>query len=104
MKRTLILIPILLALLATVALGEGNRLVEVKADYISDLLSDGDALYILGDWQVYVWRPGDAEAAAWSLEPLRYAHGGFPIQRSPDQWIFAPPRSFSQLVTSFIGS
>ena len=27
---------------------------------------------------------------------------GFPIQRSPDQWIFAPPRSLSQLITSFI--
>lgn len=77
MKRTLILIPILLALLATAALGEGNnRLIEVKADYISDLLSDGDALYILGDWQVYVWRPGDAEAAAWSLEPLYNGEDG----------------------------
>ena len=29
---------------------------------------------------------------------------GFPIQKSPDLWIFAPPRSFSQLITSFIGS
>ena len=29
---------------------------------------------------------------------------GFPIQISPDHWIFAPPRSFSQLITSFIGS
>ena len=29
---------------------------------------------------------------------------GFPIQRSPDQWIFAPPRSLSQLITSFFGS
>ena len=29
---------------------------------------------------------------------------GFPIRISPDQWIFAPPRSFSQLITSFIGS
>ena len=29
---------------------------------------------------------------------------GFPIQTSPDQWIFAPPRGFSQLITSFIGS
>ena len=29
---------------------------------------------------------------------------GFPIRISPDQWICAPPRSFSQLVTSFIGS
>ena len=29
---------------------------------------------------------------------------GFPIQKSPDQWIFAPPRSFSQLITSFFGS
>ena len=35
---------------------------------------------------------------------MRYAHVGFPIQKSPDLWIFAPPRSFSQLVTSFIGS
>ena len=29
---------------------------------------------------------------------------GFPIRKSPDQWIFAPPRSLSQLVASFIGS
>ena len=29
---------------------------------------------------------------------------GFSIQTSPDQWIFAPPRGFSQLITSFIGS
>ena len=29
---------------------------------------------------------------------------GFPIQRSSDRGIFAPPRSFSQLITSFIGS
>ena len=26
------------------------------------------------------------------------------IRRSPDRWVFAPPRSFSQLITSFIGS
>ena len=32
------------------------------------------------------------------------AQPGFPIQISPDQRIFAPPRSFSQLITSFIGS
>ena len=32
------------------------------------------------------------------------AHVGFPIQISADRWIFAPPRSFSQLITSFIGS
>ena len=29
---------------------------------------------------------------------------GFPIRKSPDQWIFAPPRGLSQLVTSFFGS
>ena len=29
---------------------------------------------------------------------------GFPIRISADQWIFAPPRSFSQLVTSFVVS
>ena len=34
----------------------------------------------------------------------RVALPGFPIQISPDQWIFAPPRSFSQLITSFVGS
>ena len=32
------------------------------------------------------------------------AHVGFPIQTSADRWIFAPPRSFSQLITSFFGS
>ena len=35
---------------------------------------------------------------------LRFAQPGFPIQRSPDQRIFAPPRSLSQLITSFFGS
>ena len=35
---------------------------------------------------------------------MRVSHVGFPIQRSADQWIFAPPRSLSQLITSFIGS
>ena len=44
---------------------------------------------------------------------MRYglAHGwlesvqpGFPIQRSMDQRIFAPPHGFSQLITSFFGS
>ena len=28
---------------------------------------------------------------------------GFPIRTSTDRWLFAPPRSFSQLVASFIG-
>ena len=38
---------------------------------------------------------------------IRYTESvcvGCPIRRSPDQRVFAPPRSFSQLVTSFIGS
>ena len=35
---------------------------------------------------------------------MRCAHVGFPIQKSPDHGIFAPPRSLSQLITSFIGS
>ena len=29
---------------------------------------------------------------------------GSPIQTSAAQWIFAPPRGFSQLITSFVGS
>ena len=39
-----------------------------------------------------------------ALGYLRFAQVGFPIQISPDHWIFAPPRSLSQLITSFIGS
>ena len=35
---------------------------------------------------------------------MRSSHVGFPIQISADRWIFAPPRSFSQLITSFFGS
>ena len=35
---------------------------------------------------------------------MRSSHVGFPIQKSPDHRIFAPPRSLSQLITSFIGS
>ena len=31
-------------------------------------------------------------------------HVGYPIRKSTDLWIFAPPRGLSQLVTSFIGS
>ena len=31
-------------------------------------------------------------------------HAGFPIQRSVDHRIFAPPHGFSQLVASFFGS
>ena len=38
-------------------------------------------------------------ARYWSIAPV-----GFPIRKSPDRWIFAPPRSLSQLVTSFVGS
>ena len=31
-------------------------------------------------------------------------HTDFSIRKSADQWIFAPPRSLSQLIASFIGS
>ena len=31
-------------------------------------------------------------------------HTDFSIRKSADQWIFAPPRSLSQLITSFIAS
>ena len=35
---------------------------------------------------------------------MRVAHVGFPIQTPAGQWIYAPLRSFSQLIASFIGS
>ena len=46
-----------------------------------------------------------------SYEPMNSVHGdwalpqpGSPIRRSPDQSPFAAPRSFSQLIASFIGN
>ena len=35
---------------------------------------------------------------------LKFIQLGFPIQKSSDQRIFAPPRRLSQLITSFISS
>jgi hypothetical protein len=35
-------------------------------------------------------------------DDLTFIRPGFPIRRSPDQSVFATPRSFSQLATSFI--
>ena len=35
---------------------------------------------------------------------MKSLHVGSPIRISTDQRIFAPPRGFSQLITSFIGS
>ena len=39
-----------------------------------------------------------------TMQYLEFFQLGFPIQKSTDRKIFAPPRSFSQLITSFIGS
>ena len=36
--------------------------------------------------------------------PTTWLVGGFPIRTSPDQSVFAAPRSLSQLIASFIGS
>ena len=35
---------------------------------------------------------------------VRSSYVGFPIQKSADHSVFATPRSFSQLITSFFGS
>ena len=35
---------------------------------------------------------------------LRFTQPGCPIRISLDQWLFAPPQSFSQLITSFFAS
>ena len=42
-------------------------------------------------------------AYGFSYRYLSFSQAGFPIRISPDRWLFAPPRSFSQLITSFIG-
>ena len=36
------------------------------------------------------------------MGPATLLAGGFPIRKSPDQSLFAAPRSLSQLTTSFI--
>ncbi len=54
--------------------------------------------------------PGSPRTAIKGLRPsftvrcTGVSRAGFPIQTSTDRGIFAPPRGFSQLVTSFIGS
>ena len=48
---------------------------------------------------------GSLDVAMYSLHrPTTWLVGGFPIRTSPDHSVFAAPRSFSQLITSFIGS
>ena len=39
-----------------------------------------------------------------SIRCTGFTRTGFPIRKSTDRWIFAPPRSLSQLITSFFGS
>ena len=40
----------------------------------------------------------------WRMDTCALPHVGSPIRKSADQWICAPHRSLSQLITSFIGS
>ena len=38
------------------------------------------------------------------MQYLQFLQVGFPIRKSTDRGIFAPPRCLSQLITSFFGS
>ena len=47
--------------------------------------------------------PGSLDVAMYSPQRTQCSHRvGSPIRTSPDHWLLAPPRSFSQLATSFI--
>ena len=49
--------------------------------------------------------PGSPAAVMYWLRHIRaFPRIGCPIQIPVDQWVFAPPHRFSQLVTSFFGS
>ena len=48
--------------------------------------------------------PGSLRIPMNSVYGDRQCLPGFPIQKSADQGLFAAPRSFSQLITSFFGS
>ena len=83
------------------------------------------------DNKLSVWPPSRSLAATWEIDVSFFSWGyldvsvhpvsfsdamcsrqdtctllqvGSPIRISVDHWIFAPPRGFSQLVTSFFGS
>ena len=45
-----------------------------------------------------------AHTYGFSIRSVILHHGGFPIRKSADQYLFTAPRSLSQLVTSFFGS
>ena len=45
-----------------------------------------------------------AHTYEFSIRSVILHHGGFPIRKSADQYLFTAPRSLSQLVTSFFGS
>ena len=48
--------------------------------------------------------PGSLSYTMYSCMSTQSLLAGFPIQKSAGQWIFAPYRSLSQLITSFVGS
>lgn len=65
MKKLLLWMAVLLAVLAVSASAEGNRLLTLEDEYITGLASDGETLYIVADANLYTWKPGDDAPTAW---------------------------------------
>ena len=64
MKRIVIMLALLLAILVPAALSEGRVLSVGDDEYISGMLADGDTLYVLCDDNLYLWRAGDEALTA----------------------------------------
>ena len=62
----------------------------------SPLLAESRLMFQFPEFPAYTY--------GFSIRSVILHHGGFPIRKSADQYLFTAPRSLSQLVTSFFGS
>ena len=71
----------------------------------SPLLTESRLISLPGATEMFQFTPSPHLTLWIHVKPSGHLpRTGCPIRISADLWIFAPPRSFSQLVTSFFGS
>ena len=70
----------------------------------SPLLRKSMFLSLPAHTEMFQFRAFPTHSYWFTVRQLSFSQLGFPIRKSPDRWLCAPPRSLSQLFTSFIGS
>ena len=70
----------------------------------SPLLRESRLISFPGGTEMFHFPPFAFHAYEFSTDDAGLPAPGFPIRKSPDQSLFAAPRSLSQLTTSFIAS